>query len=93
MHPWHSKAQKKLGGGVCAFVTTTGVAATNRRPDLREREEGPVDLKSYTKKKLDFTMHHTNLYWNITKIEINARKIDLYLYTSKELRSSERLHL
>jgi len=38
-------------------------------------------------------MQHTNLYWNITKIEINARKIDLYLYTSKELRSNERLHL
>ena len=50
-------------------------------------------MKSYTKKKLDFTMQHTNLYWNITKIKINARKIDLYLYTCKELRSSERLHL
>ena len=58
-----------------------------------KKEEGPADLKSYTKKKLDFTMQHTKLYWNITEIEINARKIDLYLYTSKELRSSEGLHI
>ena len=93
LHPWHSKAQKKLGGGVCAFVITTGVAASQSTTRSEGRRRRTSRSEVLHKKKLDFTMQHTNLYWNLTKIKINARKIDLYLYTSKELRSSEGLHI